>query len=140
MSSAPGTDLREFARIEQVLRVRFQFVEGPGKDKKFGWMESHSRNLSEKGVFIELGPKTPFPDDAIGNFVLFRSILGLEITIPEIGTFAMKGKPVWIEKKIPGQEKNYRRGVAIEFTEISPDHAARLRDFLYNSLKNRDRK
>ena len=41
-----------------------------------------------------------------------------------------EGKAVWIEKKVPGKEREYRRGVAIQFTQIAPDDVARIREFV----------
>jgi len=46
----------------------------------------------------------------------------------------VQGRSVWIEKKVAGREADYCRGVAVQFTKVASEDAARIRDFIQSVL------
>jgi len=131
MTSTNPENLRRHRRVETAVQLRFQIENPPPSMAHLGYIDAVTRNVSEGGVFIELGRQQKLRDDAIGNFLLLKSVLDMEIRLAPLGTTVrVKGKAVWIEKKVPGKEKDYCRGVAVQFTEVQPPDAASIRAFV----------
>lgn len=127
---------RAHPRVAEAVKVRFRFAKGPGNAETYGYVEGVTRDISEGGLFIELGSKNKFRDDPTGNFILFKSTLALEINLAGAGMLNAFGKAVWIEKRNPEKEKEYCRGVAIQFTEMSVENTSRIRDFIQTRLQD----
>ena len=126
---------RRHPRVQQAVKVSFRFCGGPAAANNFGSIEAVTRNISEGGIFIELGKQSKLRDDAVGNYLLFKSTLELEIFLAgSPRPLQVQGKSVWIEKKVAGREADYCRGVAIQFTQIDSQDAAQIRDFVQSVL------
>lgn len=126
---------RRHPRVQQAVKVRFRFLGGPPLAQNYGSIEAVTRDISEGGMFIELGRQSKLRDDAIGNFMLFKSTLELEISLAGVShPLHVQGKSVWIEKKVAGREADYCRGVAVQFTKVQPEDAARIREFVQSVL------
>ena len=135
MSAGAQENKRRHPRAHQAVQVRFRFVGGPPLARSQGPIDAVTRDISEGGMFIELGRQSRLRDDAIGNYFLFKSTIELEISLAGAPhPLRVQGKPVWIEKKVPGREADYCRGVAVQFTKVEPEDAARIRDFIQNVL------
>ena len=126
---------RRHPRVHQAVKVCFRFVGGPPLAQNHGSIDAVTRDISEGGMFIELGQGSKLRDDAIGNFMLFKSTLELEISLAGVSNpLHVQGKAVWIEKKVAGREADYCRGVAVQFTKVKPEDAAQIRDFIQSVL------
>ncbi len=126
---------RRHPRVHQAVKVSFRFCGDPAAANNFGSIEAVTRNISEGGIFIELGKQSKLRDDAVGNYLLFKSTLELEIFLAgNLRPLRVRGRPIWIEKKVAGREADYCRGVAIQFTQIDPQDAAQIRDFVQSVL------
>jgi c-di-GMP-binding flagellar brake protein YcgR len=112
---------RTHKRLRERIRVEIKLLGTSAAIQDMSYVEAHTRDISAGGVFIELLKQhlTPQNQSVVDDFLLFKSVIDLRIMIPTREAPIMaKGKAVWIEKEIPGQE--FRHGVAISFTEISP--------------------
>lgn len=135
MVTKTGRELRQFPRVEKAVRVRFQLTETPPSAPQFGYIEAVTRNISEGGVFLEIKEHPKLRDDAVGNFILYKSRLKMEISLAGSDVpLGVKGKAVWIERKVPGKETEYHRGVAIQFLEVDPNVTATIRSFVSRVL------
>jgi hypothetical protein len=135
MMAPTGAENRRHPRVDTSVKVRFGFIDPPPSAPKVGKVEAETRNISEGGVFLELLGQKQLRDDAIGNFLLFKSTLDLEIWLGSSDApINCKGKAVWIEKKVPGKEASYCRGVAVQFVEIKPEAVTQIRDYVQRIL------
>lgn len=135
MSTPYPAEKRLHVRVPQSVKVRFRFIEGPSGAQNVGYVDAVTRDISEGGCFIELGKESRLRDDAIGNFILFKGKMELEISLAgRANLLHVIGKAVWIEKKVKGHEEEYCRGVAVQFMDISPENVARIRDFVASVL------
>ncbi len=133
--TANGANKRRDPRVRRALRVRFKLTGGPASARNYDYIEAFSRNISAGGIFLEVDKKSKLKDDAAGNFVLFKSTLAMEISLPgHENPVSARGKPVWIEKKVPGKEQQYSRGVAVQFIEIARDDLALVQRFIDSVL------
>ena len=131
MANGSGREQRQHARVEQQMRVRFQLTGEDGVRSDVGTVEVLSRDLSEGGVFLELGAKrlTKEHKVAVDNFLLFKHQMLVEIDLPDPpASVRAVGKSVWLEREIPG--KAFKHGVAVAFTDISEDDRKALRHFV----------
>ena len=132
MDTMDARNRRLSERVPLAVKIRFKLIGGPESAKAHDYyVEAVTRNISEGGVFIELGKQSRLKDDAIGNFMLYKSTLDMEIALQGSGRpIRAQGRSVWIEKKVPGQDSKYARAVAVQFTKISPEDQAAIRNFV----------
>jgi len=126
-----GRERRQHDRFTAELPVTMRLVGGSAATKSLDVIHAVTRDVSEGGLYIELGDRflTPAKNLAIDNFLIFRSDLELELNLPT-QTIPVRavGKSVWIEKKLPG--KSFRHGIAITFKSIDDNDLKVLRQFL----------
>ncbi len=131
MAQDPYANQRRHIRVDEAVRVRFQFMRAPSTLSHLGQIDTITRNISEGGVFIELNRQNKLKDDPASIFALLKCPIEMEIFITEAGTpIKVQGKAVWVEKKVPGQEASYARGVAVQFTNISTYDSSIIRQFV----------
>jgi len=118
---------RVHRRLKERIRVQIKLTGTSAAIQDMPYVEAHTRDISAGGIFIELLEKhlTAQNQSVVDDFLLFKSQIDMRIMMPtKDGLILAKGKAVWIEKEVPGQE--FRHGVAISFTEIDPPD----RDFI----------
>lgn len=126
---------RQHTRVPVQLPVTIRLKGGSSASKNVSPIQAITRDVSEGGMYIELGERflTPARNLAIDNFLLFRSDLEIELKLPsQPMPIRPIGKAVWIEKKIPGRQ--FQHGIAISFKSIEDDHSKLLQEFLSRLL------
>ena len=131
---ANGQEQRQYIRLKDRIKVTFKLVGGSTMTHNIQEMEAITKDISEGGLFIELKGKniSGTGNIAIDNFLLFKSVLDMRILLPGSAVpVQAKGKAVWIEKKVPGQDFNH--GVAVAFTEVDGEGTLAIRNHIEKS-------
>lgn len=130
-SASTGRERRQHERVNVQLPVNIKLIGGSAATKNLAPIEAITRDISEGGIYIELGHRfiSPARSYAIDNFLIFRSALHIDIKIPNQGLpLKAVGKAVWIEKEVPGKE--FKHGIAVAFKDIDTEDFKILRKFL----------
>ena len=135
---ANGQEQRQHFRLKDRVKVVFRLVGGSAMTQNLNELEAVTKDISEGGIFIELKGKniSGTGNIAIDNFLLFKSVLDMKIHLPDLtAPVNVKGKAVWIEKQVPGQD--FRHGVAVAFTEVEGDGNLAIRSHIEKNVPDR---
>ncbi len=130
-----GAERRRLDRIEERIQVRFRLRGGIGPDSGSTHYTTFTRNLTEGGLLLELPPETrdEGKNPVLDNFVLFRSILEIDIFLPPQHTpLHVHGTTVWIEKHPSGPSGE--RGIGIQFKDLDEESRKKLASFIASRL------
>lgn len=126
-------------RVHQRLRTQVQVEINIDKDQadfnRDGFIGATTRDLSAGGIFIELAEShfAGQADFVIDDFLLLKHPILLKILLPvKSEPIKAKGKAVWIEKQLPGEDCQH--GVAISFTEISAEDRKLIDNFILSRI------
>lgn len=134
-TSHGGREQRKFVRAERRLPVRLKLVGGSVVTQDLAPVDTVTRDISEGGVFIELGQTRIAPGQTIlaESFLLLRASLHMEIQLPDgASPVVVEGKTVWVEKPVEGLE--FHHGIAVQFTNLTPTDQARIAALVNSSL------
>ena len=126
---------RKHKRLQERIDVQFKLVGSSEVIRNMEYRSAQTRDISAGGVFIELLEThlTHQKQSIVDDFLLFKNQIDLKISIPtRKEPISAIGKAVWIEKEVPGRE--YRHGIAICFTDISPEDKEFVNQFVLSRL------
>ncbi len=132
-----GAEKRRHPRLKERIQMKFKLLGGSIVTKDIDFVTAITKDISEGGVFMELGDVriSESKNLAVDNFLLFKSILDVRVYLPtRSNPVRAMGKTVWIEKLVPGNEENFKHGVAVTFTEISEEDCQAIRDYVNAKL------